>query len=901
MNYKKILNDLTEHVAWAQSETRRVKDMSHLDSESLKRIKRLPRLDYSLDQFRKRKERAPKKLEIVQKYHNASNRHYLTQFKQSMALIGESNGSRYYKGLTKPNVAIVCSEFMYEFYKDAMNLHYVTPTNAEDIFAEPIDFFLILTSWKGLYEDEWRGISNPDSEKREALYQIIEHAKSRNVPVVMQSTEDPSNYSRFIGIAQRSDVVFTGDEGKITEYKLDCGHDRIGVLEFGVNPKLHNPIGTRSVEKIDGALFAGSWMEKYSERTEDIMKLLNGVLLADKRLDIIDRNYSLNDPRYHFPEEFAPYVAPSVNYVELQKLSKSYDWVLNVNSIKYSPTMCARRVYESQALGNLILSNYSVAVNNYFPNIFIATNEADAESIMSTFTADERYEHQMHGVRNVMSQHTVYHRLQTIWSALGHEEAQLEKSVLVVGSGQNKLVQQDFEQQSYSNKTFVREEEVTAELVAAYDMVTYFNDQFAYGPYYLEDLVNGFKYTDVDFITQVVYKEGHEWNEGIEHVYTDSFTSRYTTLYWTASVPYDVISGQEKNHDLKGYAVDRFNLERRIAQDESEQEIRTDYKMTVVIPVYNNGKYLYNKCFLSLKRSSMFKDMEIIIVDDGSSDIETIRQIRHIEDNYANVTTHLYEMGGSGSASRPRNKGVEMATTDYIVFLDPDNEATEDGYAFLYQLMEQDPDLDFATGHMKKLAEKESPIMLPKSYQQDQLVLNDPRQYLLDHNFSVQSIQAMVIRKSFIEAHQLEQVVGAVGQDSLFFTEMMLKAKKVLLVNKVIHDYYAAVSGSTVNAITTKYFEKCLLREEARAKVFKEEHVLDAFNSHRFEVFFELWYLRHLKRSNLQDFKHNVTILYKIYELFHPETLKNEKVATFVELYEKNNLEQLAKQFGPEQ
>lgn len=242
-----------------------------------------------------------------------------------------------------------------------------------------------------------------------------------------------------------------------------------------------------------------------------------------------------------------------------------------------------------------------------------------------------------------------------------------------------------------------------------------------------------------------------------------------------------------------------------------------------------------------------------------------------------------------------------MSTTEYIVFLDPDNEATEDGYAFLYQLMEQDPELDFATGHMKKLAEKESPIMLPKSYQQDQLLLENPRQYLLDHHFSVQSIQAMVIRKSFIEAHNLEQVVGAVGQDSLFFTEMMLKANKVLLVNKVIHDYYAAVSGSTVNAITTKYFDKCLLREEARAKVFKEEQVLDAFNSHRFEVFFELWYLRHLKRSNLKDFEYNVAILYKIYELFHPETLKNEKVATFVELYEKNDLKQLARQFGPEQ
>lgn len=190
--------------------------------------------------------------------------------------------------------------------------------------------------------------------------------------------------------------------------------------------------------------------------------------------------------------------------------------------------------------------------------------------------------------------------------------------------------------------------------------------------------------------------------------------------------------------------------------------------------------------------------------------------------------------------------------------------------------------------------------MLPKSYQQDQLILENPRQYLLDHNFSVQSIQAMVIRKSFIREHQLEQVVGAVGQDSLFFTEMMLKAKKVLLVNKVIHDYYAAVSGSTVNAITTKYFDKCLLREEARAKVFEEEDVLDAFNGHRFEVFFELWYLRHLKRSNLKDFRYNVDILYKIYTLFHPETLKNEKVAMFVKLYEANDFEQLEKMFGPE-
>ena len=43
-----------------------------------------------------------------------------------------------------------------------------------------------------------------------------------------------------------------------------------------------------------------------------------------------------------------------------------FRWAINVNSVKYSETMFANRVYELQAMGNLLLTNYSMGVNNKF-------------------------------------------------------------------------------------------------------------------------------------------------------------------------------------------------------------------------------------------------------------------------------------------------------------------------------------------------------------------------------------------------------------------------------------------------------------------------------------------------------------------------------------------------------
>ena len=95
--------------------------------------------------------------------------------------------------------------------------------------------------------------------------------------------------------------------------------------------------------------------------------------------------------------------------------------------------------------------------------------------------------------------------------------------------------------------------------------------------------------------------------------------------------------------------------------------------VTVIIPVYNSEKTL-RKCIDSILYKS-FKDIELILVDDGSSDFSPT-----ICDDYAakdsRVRTFHKENGGVSSA---RNLGLDKAQGKWVAFIDSDDYVT-DGY-----------------------------------------------------------------------------------------------------------------------------------------------------------------------------------------------------------------------------
>lgn len=90
--------------------------------------------------------------------------------------------------------------------------------------------------------------------------------------------------------------------------------------------------------------------------------------------------------------------------------------------------------------------------------------------------------------------------------------------------------------------------------------------------------------------------------------------------------------------------------------------------LSVVIPVYNCEKYV-SQCVYSVLSQPCSDQIEIIVVDDGSTD-ESGAICDRIADKHSNVTVIHKDNGGVSSA---RNAGIERVTGEYIAFLDGDD------------------------------------------------------------------------------------------------------------------------------------------------------------------------------------------------------------------------------------
>lgn len=104
--------------------------------------------------------------------------------------------------------------------------------------------------------------------------------------------------------------------------------------------------------------------------------------------------------------------------------------------------------------------------------------------------------------------------------------------------------------------------------------------------------------------------------------------------------------------------------------------------ISVIIPIYNKEKYL--ECCLESVISQTYKKLEIVLVDDGSTD-----DSQKICEQYAKEDLRIKVFHKSnGGVSEARNFGIEHSKGQYITFVDSDDKVTEDYVEFLWKLIE---------------------------------------------------------------------------------------------------------------------------------------------------------------------------------------------------------------------
>ena len=108
-------------------------------------------------------------------------------------------------------------------------------------------------------------------------------------------------------------------------------------------------------------------------------------------------------------------------------------------------------------------------------------------------------------------------------------------------------------------------------------------------------------------------------------------------------------------------------------------------KVSVIVPVYNVEKFI-DKCLNSIVNQTL-KEIEIIVVNDGSPDNSQKIIDKYVKKYPEKVQSFIKENGGQGSA---RNLGIEKAKGEYISFVDSDDWLDLDALEKMYSLAKKD-------------------------------------------------------------------------------------------------------------------------------------------------------------------------------------------------------------------
>lgn len=497
--------------------------------------------------------------------------------------------------LRRLKVAAIMDEFTFGSYRAECNLQQLTPADWQaelEQFAPELLF--IESAWRG--KDElWGSKVGHNSQE---LQGIVAWCRARKVPTVFWNKEDPVHFETFLSTASMFDFVFTTDIDCIHRYKAALGHDRVYLLPFACQPANNHPIET--YERKDAFCFAGAYYARYPERTRDLGNFVSQ-LPSFRPLEIYDRNFGKDDSNYQFPPEYQPYIVGTLPFDQIDKAYKGYRYAINLNSIKQSQSMFARRVFELLASNTITVSNYSRGVRLMFGDLVVTTDSGEEMVRHLREVADDQVRGsklRLAALRKVLQEHTYQQRFAYVYSKVsGKAPADPLPAIamLATADSQDELdaVLAHFRRQRYARRTMqvvlgrgfvpsaaTRTEDgvdlVPADTVSTIgalagqaDFVAGISARDYYGPHYLTDIALGTLYSQADLIgkgAHYVLRNGKAELESGDLAYRPAVRlaarsaairvariASESAAAWLAALPHAELASEN------GLAVDEFN------------------------------------------------------------------------------------------------------------------------------------------------------------------------------------------------------------------------------------------------------------------------------------------------------------------------------------------------------
>lgn len=234
--------------------------------------------------------------------------------------------------------------------------------------------------------------------------------------------------------------------------------------------------------------------------------------------------------------------------------------------------------------------------------------------------------------------------------------------------------------------------------------------------------------------------------------------------------------------------------------------------ISIIITVYNKEKYI-DKCIKSVINQT-YKDLEIIIINDGSND-ESEKYIK----KYIYDKRIIYIKQCNSGVAIARNNGIQKATSEYIYFLDGDDELDYNAISELTNDIKDCPDIVIGNFIFKddKYLIKNTPLKEGCFYTERQL---NNTQFKFDMFTSngrpLASACNKLYRKKFIETNKLLFDSEIVSEDRLFNLYAFCYEPKISIINKYSYIVNLSKSSRSRSFNPNFYYDSINLFEKFR-------------------------------------------------------------------------------------
>jgi len=208
-------------------------------------------------------------------------------------------------------------------------------------------------------------------------------------------------------------------------------------------------------------------------------------------------------------------------------------------------------------------------------------------------------------------------------------------------------------------------------------------------------------------------------------------------------------------------------------------------KISIIIPVYNVEEYI-TECLQSVMRQTYKGEIECILVDDCGKDNSISIAEQLIADYTGTIAFRILRHEHNRGLSAARNTGTDVATGEYIYYLDSDDYVTDDCIEKLIEPLEKKK-YDMVIGDYQMFGDR-----------QDATLLLEPRNEICGNDaifesYADRQIYVMAWNKlcklAFLKDNNISFLEGQLHEDDMWTYKIMCKINNIYIIHRNIYMY----------------------------------------------------------------------------------------------------------------